>query len=739
MRERAFLLAAVVLMLTCGLEAQPDRNRALLVGINDYSASGLPVLPGSTPVRNWSDLDGAIHDVQLMRDLLVTLYRFQKRDIVTLTDQQATRGAILRSLEQLAAETKKGDVVLFYFSGHGSQVRNSLSDEADSLDESLVPADSRRGALDVRDKELRPYFNRILDRGGRLTVILDACHSGSGARNGLDNGLRQRGIDPDPRDVRDPSNEARPEEHGALILSATEDFDLAFEIRDDRKNIRGAFTWALARAMRDADAGEPARDTFLRARAWLHIDRPAQYPVMAGNEQAQLRPLFGVRTDRRDQRAVIAVEQGTRSRTYVLQGGWANGVTVGSELRLLDCDDVRLEVTALIGIAHCEARVSRGTATLKPGTLFELAAWAAPPSPPLRVWIPRAEQIQLTAALALRVGATRRGIKWVEDPTETTPKYLLRWSDGAWELVTAGRRTKLAVASLGRVPSNASLFVQLPVPPAIADAIGEVDGVERTSGPQSADYILTGRLVRDRIEYSWVQPLATADKRARNALPLRTAWTGMKDGFGLRVGLERLRRVQGWHALPSPAASGSHYRLAFRRTDGTLVEDGKLVGENRYQLVLRERQPRPSQPLYARYLYAFVIDSDGRGVLLFPRPDAGAVENLLPITVTPGQALRQPPAEVPLVGVRPFVVGEPYGEDTYFLLSTEEPLPNLAGLDWEGLRAPGDFTAKTPLEALLAMTLAGTRSPNDEAIRTPPTWSIDKVVFQSVPPKRTAR
>ncbi len=736
MRKWGWILAALGAFLAARLNAEPVRRRALLIGINDYSASRLPDPRRHIgPEREWSNLDGALNDIAIMRDMLVALYAFEPTNIVALTDQQATRDAILRSIERLARETRKGDVVLFYFSGHGSQVRNSLSREADTLDESLVPADSRSGASDVRDKELRPLFGRILDRGGRLTIVLDACHSGSGVR-GLAGGIGHRGIEPDPRDVRDPSAGARPEERGALILSAAEDFDLAFEMLDDRGQIRGAFTWALVRAMRDADAGEPASDTFLRARAWLHTERPAQQPVIAGSVLTQSRPLFGVRADRRNQRAVIAVEKASGVGTYVLQGGWANGVTAGSELRVPGRDGVRLEVTSLLGVARSEARVARGNATLKPGALLELVTWAAPPGPPLRVWVPRAEQKQLAAAVALRDEAARRGIRWIDDPTVETPTHLLRWNRGAWEMVTAERQVKIGAASLAGVSSEASLFLQLPVPPAIVDAVGSVDGVELTAEPRSADYILTGRLTRDRVEYAWVRPLVTARDRARSTLPLRTAWT-TNDAFALREGLVRLRRVQGWHALTSPGAAGSHYRLAFRTVAGALVEDGKLVGGNRYQLVLRERQPPSSRPVYARYVYVFAIDSDGRGVLLFPSPAAGSVENLLPITRTPGQPLEQPPAEVPLIGTRSFVVGEPYGVDTYFLLSTEEPLPSLTAFEWTGVRGPDASANKQPLEELLAMTFLGTRTPK-EVFRTPATWSIDKVTLESVPPRRSS-
>src|SRR5205814_10176582 len=123
-------------------------------------------------------------------------------------------------------------------------------------------------------------FTAILARGARLTIILDTCHSGSGAR-GLDGGLRFRGGSPDLRDVADPFVAPSPERRGALILSAAQDFDLAFETLDEQGKIRGAFTWALARAMRDAEAGEPASETFLRAEARLHAERPAQAPLIA--------------------------------------------------------------------------------------------------------------------------------------------------------------------------------------------------------------------------------------------------------------------------------------------------------------------------------------------------------------------------------------------------------------------------------------------------------------------------
>src|SRR5258708_11582174 len=193
----------------------PPEKRAVLVGINDYSASRLPAANLPTRDRDWQDLGGAVMDVEILRELLVSRYGFQRSNIVTLTDQAATRAGILDALDQhLVKRSKKNDVVLFYYSGHGSQGRNSLSDETDKMDESIVPADSRVGASDIRDKELRHIFNGLLDRGARLTLILDSCHRGSG-RRGSDGGLRPRSVEPDLRDVADRSSPGpRPENRG---------------------------------------------------------------------------------------------------------------------------------------------------------------------------------------------------------------------------------------------------------------------------------------------------------------------------------------------------------------------------------------------------------------------------------------------------------------------------------------------------------------------------------------------
>ncbi|WP_051035473.1 caspase family protein [Crinalium epipsammum] len=104
--------------------AEPTtRKLALLVGINQYPRSG--------ETRNVVPLQGCVTDVELQRELLIHRFGFQASDILTLTDQQATRENIETAfLEHLSNQAKPDDVVLFHFSGYGSRV--NLNSEVQS-------------------------------------------------------------------------------------------------------------------------------------------------------------------------------------------------------------------------------------------------------------------------------------------------------------------------------------------------------------------------------------------------------------------------------------------------------------------------------------------------------------------------------------------------------------------------------------------------------------------------------
>jgi hypothetical protein len=144
-------------------------KRAVCVGINNY--------PGT---RN--DLSGCVNDARAWAGLLETTYRFD--DVKLLRDGDATHRGILNALDALFRDSRSGDVAVLTYSGHGTSVPDRDSDEIDNRDEALYAHD---GVL--LDDELRKAITR-LPSGVMLTLIIDACHSGTITREVLERSAR---------------------------------------------------------------------------------------------------------------------------------------------------------------------------------------------------------------------------------------------------------------------------------------------------------------------------------------------------------------------------------------------------------------------------------------------------------------------------------------------------------------------------------------------------------------------
>jgi len=277
--------------------------------------------------------------------------------------------------------------------------------------------------------------------------------------------------------------------------------------------------------------------------------------------------------------------------------------------------------------------------------------------------------------------------------------------------------------ALEHLPRGTPVFVQVPVLPDISGriAFGRWN-VERVKSPQDADYILTGRLSGDRLQYAWVRPSVDRSDQLRAALPLRTDWHDGRNGAEvaavLTEDLRRLQLVHFWQTLPSPPEAQFNYRLGMRRArDRALVTDGVLAADEQYGFVLRA-VPEPQQLFAPRFIYVFMVDSYGKSVLFFPRGPLGSIENRFPLRGTS-------PAEIPL-GPRASLMPEaPFGADTFFLLSTDQALTNPWILEWDGIRTLKQ-RAGTPLEQFLLLTMSGDRGVR----RVPPShWSLERVSY----------
>ena len=275
-------------------------KRALLVGINKYQMAG-------------ADLRGCVNDVKDLAAVLVEFHGFKKGDLTVLTDGAATKKAMQAGIKALVRDSKKGDVALLHYSGHGSNVPDDNGDESDGRDEILCPTD-----LDwddpLRDDWLRTTLD-TLRAGVSFTAIMDCCHSGTNTRAVLppDAPVIQRYL-PSPsslkavesgrglprkvttslrkskgsaRKAKDIVNAELPE---VLITGCRDTQTSADALINGRYN--GALTFALVEAIRKGKGQITYKELHDRASDELKTRKFDQVPQLEGRKAAFDQPLF---------------------------------------------------------------------------------------------------------------------------------------------------------------------------------------------------------------------------------------------------------------------------------------------------------------------------------------------------------------------------------------------------------------------------------------------------------------
>ncbi len=739
-------------------------RRALLIGINHYerfAPPGVQLEAGVGPSGRdliTEPLDGSVNDAEAMRDLLRDRFNFDPAHIRLIEDTAATREHIIGAIQQLVADAQPGDVVVFYYAGHGSQRVNSGS-RPTGYDQTIVPADANTGVFDIRNKELARLFGPLLQKGVTLTLIFDSCHSG-GITRGLQARYNQRWAALDPRDAADSVTPLALEDGGALVLSAAQDDETAAETPRDNADAlpHGVFTSALLAVLRSASPAEPATRILQQVKAMMQAPGQKQEPVLAGRQRMQQPLLGGGVGGAALGVTTVAVLRPNGPGRVDLQSGLAVGLRVGAELVPFghrgDSAAVRLRVTEVSGLSQSVAMVIRGSPDsirYRPPELFEIDKWAPGPAAGLRVWMPAAglEQsalAQLTTAFAeLRTAGT---IEWVEDPTDVPPDSIplavLQRGGGGWTLGIAGRvvttlpqpLTARAIRSgLRQRPGKVRLFVLLPPSTQLATHLelgrgSRNDLVEVVTDRRAADYLLVGRLRGGHVEYAWVRPNASRDMASSSTLPIRGAWWAEEQGRDSLVDEAlRLAKVRSWLTMEGPPASGEYpYHLALRDlATGKLFTEGPVYDGEWYGLVLRADSAQLGPWVAPRWVYVFGIDRHGKSVLLFPASGAGNVFNRLPRQQGAngiGSAIMQ------LGKDSLFYITPPFGLDTYVLVTSAEPLPPEA-LEWDGvMRAAGVRGGRGALEDLLLGNSAATRGPTPSV---PANWSIERLSILSAP------
>lgn len=351
----------------------------MLIGINEYPEWG-----GGRQLR------GAVNDVNAVERLLVERFGFSaQKSILKLTSPAddegllANRDNILRAFRTHLIENDRigaGDVVVVYYSGHGSWVRDENQDEQEdefgglrlARDETLVPCDSGSDhARDIVDDELAELLGELTERTRNVSLFFDSCHSATMTRwlpEAEDAQDRARVLPPPPDALEGLARSSPPAGRGTrslggggwllpsddcVVISACR----ASERARERRFVLGGFkyhgilTFCLLKSLRDAGPKTTYYDVWDDVRVEVNKLCHEQHPQIEGPFE---RKVFGGEMLPR-KRYVEVAERGTD--TVALAAGLVHGCTLGSRfaifpkgLQVFEDREVRVAVVRLVEV-----------------------------------------------------------------------------------------------------------------------------------------------------------------------------------------------------------------------------------------------------------------------------------------------------------------------------------------------------------------------------------------------------
>ncbi|HVF30992.1 MAG TPA: caspase family protein [Pyrinomonadaceae bacterium] len=347
-------------------EAAPAAQRppmfVLQVGIGKYQ---------HTPT--WAELRGAVTDVVEMRKVLEgDRWNIPAANILTITDTEGTKRNIFEKFQshlianaekyyQKTKDRRKGAIILFQFSGHGSQVPDLDGDEKDDgKDETLVTVDSQDAPgknFDITDDEIYALTSRLRPFTDNIVYVFDSCHSGSGTRDSGDvRRLPEKktpvvtipGILPSTRSggVEKPADSESgvlPPGDDYIVITAAHANQLAsqrncFEEcgQTQRPVVYGYLTYYLIDELKNARNDTSYRELMENVSRRLSAEKPTQTPQLEGDSS---RFVFGA-LGRTEDSFVRVLEAETKKpngeRLVKIATGAMQGVTVGTLVSFYD-------------------------------------------------------------------------------------------------------------------------------------------------------------------------------------------------------------------------------------------------------------------------------------------------------------------------------------------------------------------------------------------------------------------
>jgi WD40 repeat protein len=164
---------------------------------------------------------------------------FKKIELTTLYNEEATKGNILKTLNELAKKIQKNDVFIFYYAGHGSMTEDQfffIPSECTRLYEKNTLTKEA-----IEASELQQKFREI--KALKQIIIMDACHSGGSIEF-----LASRG------GIEEKAIAQLARSSGVHVLASAGSNETAIEVSELG---HGLFTYILLKALKGEADGTP--------------------------------------------------------------------------------------------------------------------------------------------------------------------------------------------------------------------------------------------------------------------------------------------------------------------------------------------------------------------------------------------------------------------------------------------------------------------------------------------------
>jgi hypothetical protein len=146
----------------------------------------IALLIGNNYIGTQYQLYGCQNDVIKYKTVLINNFGYVNEDIKLLMDlngyEYPTKANIIKYMDLIYQQTCIPnliiDEIIFYYSGHGTNIKDKDADEPDGMDECIVPLDFSSAGL-ITDDYIYGNFLSKLKTVKKIICIFDSCNSAS--------------------------------------------------------------------------------------------------------------------------------------------------------------------------------------------------------------------------------------------------------------------------------------------------------------------------------------------------------------------------------------------------------------------------------------------------------------------------------------------------------------------------------------------------------------------------------